>query len=101
MRTINKIQGKVEVSKLQENDSCPCWYANLEDFNYRRRANWKVGVYGNGDEDSWTFKISHVGDVNDNEFWARATSQEFAIDIIQKLKIGLCELKEWVKSGCP
>lgn len=78
----------------------PCWYADLERGSSKKDYKWKVGCKYDGNTDEYSFKISDVGDVNDNDFWSVITSADFATKLIDTYKAGGKDLLEkQIKSG--
>jgi hypothetical protein len=96
MTTINK-------KSIDLTDRQPCWYANFKDSSSRTKAKWIVGVKKtNEDKDEYSFKVSKAGDVSDDEFWNYASSENFAIKLIEKFKDGgKSAVSRWIKDGCP
>lgn len=81
----------------------PCWYVNFEAKDDREEAMWVVGrksMEGTGDSE-YKFKISKAGDVEDAKFWARITSLEFALELLDRYRKNPNSISAWVKDGCP
>ena len=95
MKAINL--GKT-MSSIDITDKQPCWYATLESVSSRSKAKWVVGVKREDkNNQEYSFKISKLGDVYDEDFWTDKTSKDFAIKLIEKFKSGGKEaLKEWL-----
>lgn len=81
----------------------PCWYANFDfDGDDREEAQWKVGLKDEQESHEHSFKLSKAGDVENETFWAFATSANFAIKLISLYRLGNQKsVNEWVKKGCP
>ena len=105
MKTLNSRDGSlVPITHLVLNDEDrqPCWYANIERGDKRKDYKWKVGCKSDGQTDEYSFEISKAGDINDGEFWERATGLDFATKLIDLFKSGgQKSIKHWVKNGCP
>jgi len=104
MRTLNSKAGSL-VSANQRpidiEDKQPCWYADMERGD-SRDYRWKVGCKHDGKDEEYSFKISKAGDVDDDEFWTRATGVDFATELIDLYRQGgQRAVKEWIKNGCP
>ena len=85
-----------------DEDRQPCWYADMERGPKRTDYKWKVGRKHDGRVDEYEFSISKAGDVNDNEFWGRATGLDFALELIDLFKNGGQNyVKKWIKNRCP
>jgi len=84
-------------------DRQPCWYANFESGTSRNKAKWAVGVKRNDeDDDEYSFEVSKAGDTSDEGFWSYASSEDFAIKLIDLFKEGgKSAVSRWVKDGCP
>lgn len=103
MKAIN-IGKKTVATQSDPEDRQPCWYANLENHSSRKKAKWVVGVKKEDKEKNqeYSFKLSKVGDVEDDKFWAYASSVDFALKIISIFKSkGKSGLAEWVKAQNP
>jgi hypothetical protein len=109
MRVINKSQKLECIEKMATSasppidltDKQPCWYVEIEKREAREKAKWKVGVKHASKTDEYSFKISKAGDIKDDKFWARATSKEFAIKLLELYKTGGRKaVRDWVNSGC-
>lgn len=106
MKTLNSKSGSfvpAAVSLASGNeDRQPCWYADIERSDKRKDCKWKVGCKNDGQTDEYSFKISKAGDVDDNDFWSRATGLDFATELIDLFKNGGQQsVKRWIKNGCP
>lgn len=99
MKTLNS--GKelpIPMGHFDEIDKYPCWYANMKRGKKRKDYKWEVGYNYNGKSDEYSFKISKIGDVDDNKFWNHVTSEDFAIELIELYKNGgQKNIKNWIK----
>lgn len=104
MRTLNSKAGSlVSTNKraIDIEDKQPCWYADIERGAKRKDYKWKIGCNHDGNAEEYSFKISKAGDVDDDEFWARATGVDFATELIDLFREGGQKaIKDWVKNGC-
>lgn len=105
MKTLNSKSGSfistTPVVSTNE-DRQPCWYVYAEHGDKRKEYKWKVGCKIGGQTDDYSFEISRVGDVNDDEFWIRATGLDFATELIDLFKNGgQKSVERWIKNGCP
>ena len=107
MRVANVKEGRiVQITKPQfvDLDKMPCVYADLEKADKRKDWKWKVGCkfFGYGKDIEYSFKISKIGDVDNEKFWLRSINADFAIELVSVFKDGgELALKEWIKNGCP
>jgi len=104
MRALNSKAGAFVSSQGPVNieDKQPCWYADMERGAKRKDYKWKVCCKHDGDTDEYSFKISRAGDVNDDGFWDRATSVDFASELIELFRDGgQKSVRDWIKHGCP
>ncbi len=109
MRAINIGKKNMNVSVgrslvIDLSDRQPCWYANLEDKVPRSKAKWVVGVKkpGSEEDEEYSFKVSKLGSVKDDKFWTHASSEGFALKLIDTFKDGgKSAVIGWVKDGCP
>ena len=80
----------------------PCWYADMEKGISRKEYKWKVGCKHDGKVEEYSFKISKAGNVDDDNFWARATGVDFAAELIKLFREGgQRSVKDWITNGCP
>jgi len=104
MRALNSKAGTFVSNQraIDIEDKQPCWYADMERGPKRKDYKWKVGCKHDGNTDEYSFKISKAGDIDDDEFWSRATSVDFAAELIDLFRNGgQKSVKDWVKNGCP
>lgn len=104
MRTLNSKAGSFTLNQIVVDieDKQPCWYAQQERGTSRHDYKWKVGRKHEGEVDEYSFSVSKAGDVNDEDFWKRVTSQDFAVELIDLFrKGGQKAIKDWVNNGCP
>lgn len=105
MKVLNSKSGSfVSTQKLDIDmeDKQPCWYADMERGPKRTDYKWKVGCSHEGNVDEYSFAISKVGDVHDDEFWNRMTSIDFATELIDTFRNGRQKaVREWLRNGCP
>lgn len=103
MKTIN-IKGTIVpvAMPLNPEDKQPCWYAILNNRDNRSKAMWVVGVKEErGSKREYSFKLARAGEVDNKNFWQRATSQDFAIELINLFRAGRSKAVEgWVNNGC-
>lgn len=105
MRTLNSKSGSftsINAAKIPVEDKQPCWYADIEQATKKKDYKWKVGCKKGGKTEEYSFKISNAGDVNNSDFWQRATGIDFATELIDLFRDGgQKSIKEWIKNGCP
>lgn len=83
-------------------DRQPCWYADFENAEDREDAQWRVGIKSHEDSREYIFKAHRAGDVEDDEFWSRVTSADFAVALLKYFKAGGQQaVKSWIEKGCP
>jgi len=104
MKTINK--GSINLMRvrlpLREDDHAPYYYANIEKNENRKKWKWKVGCKYQGATEEYSFELSKIGDINNEEVWRKITGLEFATELIDLFRDGgEVVVKNWVKNGCP
>ena len=108
MKTINIAVDNTKLkessrSMIEISDRQPCWYADLVmEGEDREDAQWKVGLKDGQNSHDYAFDVTRAGDVHNDEFWARATSADFAVELLRLYRTGGQDtIKNWVRSGCP
>ena len=98
MKTINFTKEDRGATMIDLSGRQPCWYANLEDGKNKNKAKWIVGIKDEGEKREYKFRVARIGDTSDQEFWAWATSLEFATEIMEVFKKGEKDaLVAWIK----
>lgn len=94
---LRKISDIIESPPIEEKQ--PCWYAKIEEGKSRLSAKWLVGVKCEAkDPIEYSFRISRLGDVNDDKIWAGITSQDTAIEMIKIFrKGGKKAVSDWIE----
>ena len=105
MKVLNSKSGSfvsIQQIDIDIEEKQPCWYADMERGPKRKDYKWKVGRKYEGEVDEYSFSISKAGDINDEDFWQRATGIDFATELIDLFRAGGQKaIQEWIRNGCP
>lgn len=106
MKVANIKAGSLTSAKTKQSfDSIfmqPCYYANIEKSEKRKDWMWIVGCRReNEPSDEFSFKMSKLGDVNDDQLWKVITGSEFAIRLISIYRNnGQAGVRQWIRNNC-
>jgi hypothetical protein len=103
MKTLNFKKGvaMINLKNVDITDRQPCWYVDFDRGSERSGAAWKVGVRAyDGDDapEEYKLKLADVGDVTNDSFWDRATSFDFALQLLDEFRNGT--ISSWIAGGC-
>ena len=98
MNKLKKVSDIVESPKIEERQ--PCWYAKLEEGKSRLSAKWLIGVKCEGkDPIEYSFRVSRLGDVNDDNVWSSVASKDIAIEMLKIFRRGGKKaVSDWIDS---